>query len=547
MVLLTAAAGCAQALEIFSRGAMEDIDEDDKPKPEEKLKEVRLFALRGEYEPFTFAVHNPQRQPAVLEVSITEFTHETDPKRTIPASSVEVMGLRKGGKLHRMETKDWYLVEKGKATAPSEGNTRFWLTVCVPKDAEPGVYKALLTVQCGTLSKPLPVTLHVSKAELKDVPGVQFCLLGTVSPFGQYYHSLKPEDVERLRPEVVDFYSELKTHGMTCICTKTSDFPYMEGRIDGLVAEVEAALEAGLDGPIVWNMMALIDAAKGGDRYDFNGRMDNWEEKKDLERLRKLHTLASKTATERKWPEIIYYAIDEPGTQFDERRWLLLSMEILEKTSRELRALGVRSHSTITEMVDEKHNKAPRWSRTPDEMRRLWDRSRPYLSIRNYGYGYPQGKTSLLREMEDAKRRGQEVWCYNNGAIMGANRYCARMYFGLWSWKVGLDGVTAWTYPGGRTLQFEMVREGIDDHKALALLGELAEKGRGKREDRDEAKQFLDELRASIKLDENGFIGDWAEVAQQSMKAEKLGTDWKAVDFGAFKARLVDLIDRLKP
>jgi len=535
-------------LVLFSRGVMEDIGEKEKPEDGERggqLKEVKLYALRGEYEPFTFAFHNNGTEPLKLKATVRDLLHDTSGTGMIkiPASEIEIMGLRKGGKLHRRTVKDWHLATKGQLTVPPGRTGRFWVTVHVPEDAPPGGYSGMLDITDGNRGARILVRVHVSKARLENLADIHFYLLGTVSPYGQYYRSVK--DPAGVRPKVVEFYREFAAHGMTGICPKSSDFPYREGDIRGLAAEISAAMEAGLKDPVVWNMQALIDAAKGGDRYDFNGRMDNWDDKKGLDRLKRIVQLSQKMRKERGWPEIIYYQIDEPGTQFDIRKWLVRSMHILEVTSKLLGELGVRSHSTITEPIDEKHNRAPRWSKYPDEMRKLWDRSRPHLSVRNYGYGYPQGKTNLHSEMADARRRKHEIWFYNNAAIMGSNRWCARMYWGLWSWRVGLDGVTAWTYPGGRTLQFEMAREGIDDHKALKMLQALIEKGAGAAADRDEAKEFLEELRDSVKLNANGYIGDWADVAHQSMKAQKLGTDWKVVAFGDFKKRLVELIDKL--
>ncbi len=325
---------------------------------------------------------------------------------------------------------------------------------------------------------------------------------------------------------------------------KCSDGPY-KGCVAGLEAEIEAALEAGLDGEVVWNMLALIDAAKGGDRYDFNGRMDNWDEEKDLARLREIFFKAKKLVLGRGWPEVILYAVDEPGTQFEDKTFLYRSMDILLKASKEIDSLGGRAHSTITECVDEKHNKAPRWSRRPDEMRDLWNECRPYLHVRNYGYGYPQGKTDLQHEMDDARHRGQDVWFYNNAAVLGRDRNCARVYWGLWGWKVGADGLTAWTHPRARTIQFELCREGIDDARYLALTEQLCLTLLPEDPARKEAEEFLARLRDSVKLDENGFVGSWADVVAGAVEMKPGEGEWKAVDFPSLKRALAQRIRAL--
>ena len=105
------------------------------------------------------------------------------------------------------------------------------------------------------------------------------------------------------------------------------------------------------------------------------------------------------------------------------------------------------------------------------------------------------------------------MWFYNNGASMGKDRYLARAFFGLWGWRVGAQGVTSWTYPGGRTVQLELIREGIDDFKYLAALERLIAEKRGTEKDRNAAQAFLEALKASIKVDEAGRVKSWRETA----------------------------------
>jgi hypothetical protein len=203
---------------------------------------------------------------------------------------------------------------------------------------------------------------------------------------------------------------------------------------------------------------------------------------------------------------------------------------LLPKTLKVTADLGVRGGATITEPVDEKHNR--RWVSELDELRKLWDLSRPLAHVRIYGYGYPQGKTDLAHEQADCRKRGHEMWFYHNGAVMGRDRYCARVFFGLWGWRVGARGLTAWTYPGGRTVQLELIREGIDDFKYLAALERLIAEKRGSDKARKAAQAFLYGLRRSMKFDEAGRVKSWRAAAAAATGA---GT---TPDFPAFKRRL---------
>jgi len=310
---------------------------------------------------------------------------------------------------------------------------------------------------------------------------------------------------------------------------------------------VEAALEAGLDGPILWNMQALINAAKGGKQFaDFDGKCDNWNEARDLANLGDIVRAAKRLERERRWPEIVFYTIDEPGTQTEDWEIRARRMDIMVKSLKLVDSLGARGTTTVSELVDDRHN-TTRWSPQPGELRRWWDRARPFCAVRIYAYGYPQGKTDLFAEQADAKKRGHQVWFYNNEAVLGNDRYSARVYFGLWGWKVKADGLTAWTRRGQRTVQWELVREGIDDARYLALIEKMLAEGRGSSQARQKARKLLADLSAAVKLDDNGFLGSWTEVAKQTRGAKPLTTTWRIVDFEELKQRMARVISALAP
>jgi hypothetical protein len=87
-------------------------------------------------------------------------------------------------------------------------------------------------------------------------------------------------------------------------------------------------------------------------------------------------------------------------------------------------------------------------------------------------------------------------------------------------------------------VQFELVREGIDDFKYLATLERLIAAGRGSAVDREAAQTFLDKLKVSIRLDKDGYIRDWAGAAAAATGAHP-------ADFQTFKRRMAELIKSL--
>ena len=193
-------------------------------------------------------------------------------------------------------------------------------------------------------------------------------------------------------------------------------------------------------------------------------------------------------------------------------------------------------------------NKRNRWRvREPDELRKPWDLSRPYCDIRIHAYGSPQGNTNLRAEKADCEKRGHEMWFYHNPAIMRRDRYRARLYSGLWGWKVGAQGLSDWAYPGGRTVQFELVREGIDDFKYVATIERLLKEKRGSERASKAAGAFLVRLKAAIKLNADGHVEDWAKAAATATAAagQPGQTKYKYPDFAAPKRRTADAIKSL--
>ena len=529
-VLTLSVASASAGPVVFTKGVMSDVKPEDLPPGGRAVERIELIACPGEFEPFSLAIRDDRDGSWTFEATALA----GGDGRVIPASAVEIAPLRHGparGHLGKYgHVKDHILQPTQKGMVILKDATGWlWLTVHVPAGAKAGRYEGALTLKRKEDSSrvTIPLAVEVLPVKLDRPAGVNFALLYTVA-FGQYHTATSRK---QRRAEAVALYRELKDHGMTCIAPKCSDWPYKPGRYEGLAACVEIAREAGLDGPVLWNMGALVNVRKGGKNFaHFDGKCDNWEADRDLANLKTIIRETQVLAKAKDWPELVYLALDEPGTQTDDLKIRALRLgTLLPETLKVTAQMGVRGGATITEPVDEKHNR--RWVTELDELRKLWDRSRPYCHIRLYGYGYPQGKTNLDHEKADCKTRGHEMWFYLNPASMGGDRYCARVFFGLWGWRVGAQGLTSWTYPGGRTVQLELIREGIDDAKYLAALQKLIAARRGSDADRKAAQAFLDKLTQSIRLDKDGRVESWKSAAASATGA-------KAPDFAALKRRL---------
>ncbi len=523
-----AEAGDVTAFQVFSRSFMEDVTGRDAPSDGERIEALTVTLARGEYEPVTVSVR-AYRELGEVRVELGELRSADG--AVLPTIEVTVSLCRQESGVGSYKRTD-YMLRPGKSAKLSYGETaRFWITVHAPEDLAPGTYRATLrfvTEREG--AREMPFAVNVLPFALEDVPDRHFALLIT-AVLGQYYGK-NPSAKARERGMAI--FRDMRAHGMTCICPKCCDWPLRKRGdgtpiLTGLETEVELAMAAGLKGPVLWYMSSLINCVKGGKNFaHYDGKCDNWNEARDLANLRAIVAYVKKKEKAGGWPEVIFYTVDEPGTQTEnvEIRRLRLAT-LLPKTLKVVGECGARGLTTMTEPVDEKHN---RWLvKEKDELRKLWDLSRPYCHIRLYGYGSPQGRTNLRHEMEDAKRRGHEVWLYHNPAIMGRDRRHARMFYGYYGWRTKVRGITSWTYPGAPTVQFECVREGIDDAKYLALLESRLARSSGPAADR--ARAFLAELHQAVKLDPDG----------------KLASHFTVREFARCRAALIGHIEALRP
>jgi hypothetical protein len=513
-------------IRIFIHEIMQSSEETGFKRHSEKPEKINLIALKGEYEPGLFSVYC-RRGCKNIMIQSSALKMKSDLKQIISSENIEINFLKMGNALYGVH--DWILVPAKDSFNVKGEVLRFWINIHVPLNAVSGSYQGILTITSnGNGSVEVPLVLNVLPQKLEDPENVHFVMLYTVSPYGQYFKSRK---YEMLKPAARKFYRDLKSHGMTAISPKNSDWPYKRGKFDGLRAEVRTAMEVGFHGPVLWYMSSLINGAKGGKQYaHYDGKCDNWDESRDLENLKKIITDIKEIEKKQKWPEVVFITVDEPGTQTENRKILDLRMIILEKTLKIVYELGARGATTLTEPVDNKHNKPP-FVAIPDDLRNRWERVRPFCAIRIYGYGYPQGKTNLTNEKNDAFQYGHEMWFYSNKAVLGNNRYLARVFYGLWGWKVGAQGLSSWTYPGKRTVQWEIVREGIDDFKYLRLIRRLSEQRSENDKTRIAAEDFLRNVSENVILDNNGYIKDWGQ--------------WKEFDFNRFREQAGSIIQQL--
>jgi hypothetical protein len=163
---------------VFQRDYMQDVYYNDTPFQRERAHALRGEAFAGEYEPVTVSLV-PLRDLGKVTVSVSDLV---GPSGTIPSSAIDVGSVsyrvsrvNLEGSIYTISPR--LLMPGGTADVP-EGLTRtFWLTVRTPIDAGPGVYKGNVTIriQSGSTAQwPVEFRVRAGTLDSVDVPAGPF-------------------------------------------------------------------------------------------------------------------------------------------------------------------------------------------------------------------------------------------------------------------------------------------------------------------------------------------------------------------------------------
>ena len=434
----------------------------------EKTNAVSLFASQAEYEPFSFALQPKER---IADVMIRA-GGLTGPAGAIPAENVVVQSVEGGYGANRM------LYGLGRVwNMPAWSKELFWVTVHVPQDTRPGVYRGEVTI--ASADDPIAevnVKLEVLPIKLEEPP---FCI---------GWHYAWPGSVDSLRANLRD----MREHGMTNVGPLYGfHMPINDDDTSQLGAFIDEYLKAGYTKPIMFAApMGLSLSGLTG-----YGPVDSKRfQQKYIEVMRKLH------AETRKHDIGVIFSI---GDEFTNKG--IKGVEYAGKLARlvyeELPEICVTSdmngHMEVMAMA-------------------------PYLNYATFNNGWDgiDGHNEGRRLLNDkfVKELVRET-----GAIpYFVNAGKGRFPFGFFFWKMskyGVVGKVEWFYNldgtgGGRgsvvkldgikithTIDYELSREGVDDLKYLCKLEKLIAQAKriGKvRAEAGAAAGFLKKLEDSI-------------------------------------------------
>jgi len=493
---------------VFGKNYLETVYPTTTPKRSEIRSAFSIFASLGEFEPLTFCVY--AIKPLTAAVVVSDLVRR-DGKARLPKENIDVRAM---SPVYRAKGADYKLVsnimEKTPQVAVAAGRTRqFWLTVFVPKETAPGVYRGSVRLTVGESSSDLAVRLRVLPFELRE-PDVNRWM---------YFHLDKRLTGVLFPRNLRKYLLDMKAHGMTSVIVKASPKVTVEGdRVTcdftkpgrgwdmiGMEQMMDMLKECGLTGEVVFSGAAAI-----GYFGAFGPYYNAYTRKKDplpvREKIfRQIVTQIKAKADEEGW-RLIFKPFDEPANHPERMKFTKYALRLLKD-------LGVKTHTTLNGL----------WKGVDDGKEFGQD-----LDYHDYNWVTPE-------VIADTRKRGKILYVYNggSGATVERGPYSEdRCFWGFYVWKTGAKGISQWIYydadwamksagafdlqrsdgyfyvfPTERgpvpTAYWECTREGIDDLKYMHTLDALmkqAAKSRDKdvatalAEAREVVKSVLDEI-----------------------------------------------------
>lgn len=442
------------------------------------VRQVKMFASPGEYEPFSFTL-SPKDNLEQVMITASDLSGPG----TIAGSNVVIASVEPfhGG------SKD-ILMPIGKpwdmAAAAAE---RFWYTVKVPADAKAGIYKGTATVNVkGKPAGAINVELEVLPITLKDVP------------YSIGFNYSKPATAAALEAELKD----MREHGMTTVAPLYKwELPIHNNSTKELGDLIESFKKAGFPGTFFF---ATPMGLTGGELAGYGDVGSRRFQQKLLSVLRLVNE-------EIKKHDIKY--IMSVGD---------------ENTNKGLP--GVKYAGQIAKFLGEEFPELPTTSDMNGYMEVM--AMAPYLNVATFNDGWAgadgHNKTKHLINKafitEVQEKTGAIPWFVN------AQR--GRFPFGFFFWKMakyGVQGKIEWYYfydistrgwssvntqidkETGKvsvypTLDYERCREGIDDLKYLCCLEDLIAQAKKANKTGPELKKAEDYVKSLSDL----IADDWA-------------------------------------
>jgi hypothetical protein len=397
------------------------------PTLEELNPTLRVFASPGEYEPLTFTVR-PLRRLRQSKLEVTALG-------TVPVSAIDVRKARfLRARRNYSDTGLYRIVPDildrwGGGPLTADENATFWLTIRVPKDARPGLYRGRLRFSADGKAAVIPVLLRVMDIVLQEDPK---------HTYGIYYYDPfrraadAPDEISRqywIRKSELE-HADMVAHGtrnVTLDCW--SGAADQNGEFEGLATSF-ATLQSQLDRVRRFGFqppfMVSISTESIYEKYmktSLRSHLAGVQMPAEpfFAEVTALVRTIEQERQRRGWPEFIYQPFDEPSSDPD-------VVAFMTRVFAAVKAAGVRTYTTA---APQKPGYQP---------------FQPYVDVWCTQTFLPE-HDAVITDMQE--RPGREYWCYPND-ISGENDHTpvagARMTYGFGFWRSGFVRLIPWIY-----------------------------------------------------------------------------------------------------
>jgi len=319
---------------VFIKNYLERCYPTAKPKKEDIKNEVRIFASPGEYEPFTFSIRAFEDMEKVkIEINDLRCKNNVIPNNNIDIQVVETFN-RWVDPIRYIRT-ECFLVKRETIDIPKDTTQRFWVTVHIPEDTKSGNYysKIMIKVKEKTI-KTLNLIVEVLPIKLLPPEGMAYFM---------YYDTARLPKFAQNQEYQKKCFIDMREHGLTT--TTLYLYPLVKGKFTlternnghlGFIPTLRTLEETKLvpEGiPVIW---------LGAECYGIS-----------------IWNAVLREAKKRNWPELLFYVVDEPGSEDRDKRVKAVMERINhfrkshpEYKIRTTTAIGKRGIETVGEYYD---------------------------------------------------------------------------------------------------------------------------------------------------------------------------------------------------
>ncbi|MGE3454409.1 MAG: hypothetical protein AB7O24_04785 [Kofleriaceae bacterium] len=493
---------------------------------------LATFATPGQHAGLWFTTYGLNTVNNIQLSLAGDLVHATDPTKKIAQSNVALKMIRFWQQRTVWETTNYYVIpelleELSTVDSPinigAGGNQGFWVHVKVPTGTPPGKYIGHLTFNPSNQpTSTIDVEIDVQPFTLEQPPGINWLMYSDLSE--RYERGKYPGGADYSEAELTRYLTEMKEYGIRGIVDST--YSRVNGQLTfDRTRNIARLFElAGMPGPLVLSGAVQYMAAEDIDInpnlawMTYDSRLENQDLKaRYAQRMAEMDTIIR---TEQGVPDWYYYLTDEPS----ERDKLDLALWEGQNVPPGInKVTTLYPYKQLTELAPYLQADMNAW---PAVLQSDSSRYRNLMAQHGGKFWYLGGGSYSTQEGGLMPNRYQAGFLFYKSGGSAHVSWTYQDYEGVPFDDLDTTGVqpkdACITYPARTispssasiaTLQWEGIREGIDDYKYLYTLKRWMSRARALGTQQainaaDAAQLVFDQQLANMPYVANWSVGD---------------------------------------